>query len=68
MNDYPKPPFDTKITITEDPSIGSGLEPTVTILDLDDLDNEDLEIAAASGSELAIKILAFRVTNQDQKD
>ena len=68
MNDYPKPPFDTKITVTEDPGPGSREEPTEFVMDLNDMDSENLRLAAASGSDLAEQILAFRATNQDQKD
>jgi hypothetical protein len=68
MNDYPKPPFDTKITVTEDPGPGSREEPTEFVMDLNDIDSEELGLAAASGSILAEQILAFRATNQDQKD
>lgn len=67
MDAYPKPPFDTKITIIEDPAPGSNEEPIVIVMDLNEMDSEDLELAAASGSDLAMEILAFRATNQDQK-
>jgi hypothetical protein len=68
MNDYPKPPFDTKVTFIEDPGPGSKEEPTEFVIDLNDMDSEDLRMSAASGSYLAEQILAFRATNQDQKD
>jgi hypothetical protein len=68
MNDYPKPPFETKVTLSEDPGPGSTEGPTEFVIDLNDMDSEELRLAAASGSALAEKILAFRANSQDQKD
>ncbi len=68
MTDYPKPPFETKVTFSEDPGPGSKEGPTEFVIDLNDMDSEELRLAAANGSALAEKILAFRATNQDQKE
>jgi hypothetical protein len=67
MTDYPKPPFDTKITLIEDPGPGSNEDPIVIVMDLNEMSDEELDLAVASGSDLAAEILAFRATNQDQK-
>jgi hypothetical protein len=66
MSKYPTPPFDTKTVLIEDtfnPEIGAF----ETIIDFNELSNEELEEVAAYGFELATKILDFRAEQENQK-
>jgi hypothetical protein len=66
MIEYPEPPFDTTQTWIED-TFNPEEEPKVTIVDLNDLSTEELYEQAPT-NELAMKIVMFRLDQQDQKD
>lgn len=65
MSEYPKPPFDTTMTWIED-TFDPDIPPETTVVDLNDLSTEELLKQAAS-NELALKIVVFRLTQENQK-
>jgi hypothetical protein len=66
MTDYPKPPFETTRTWIED-TFDPEKPPIVTVVDLNDLSNEEL-LERAPTDDLALKIFLFRLDQQDQQD
>lgn len=65
MSEYPKPPFDTTMTWIEDTFDPESPAQTV-VVDLNDFSTEELLKQAAS-NELAMKIVVFRLTQENQK-